>query len=309
MALKVAITGGTGFVGAELVQKHLALGDEVHVLSRQKAQASDGRTHHHGDLSDVRALERFVRGSDILYHAAAEIRDELKMQRVNVEGTRNLLQVASGRVGRWVQLSSVGVYGPVQSGLVNECHGYRPGNTYEKTKLESDRLVQASKGVPYTLIRPSNVFGPTMTNASLFGLVHAVDRGFYFHVGPRGASANYISAANVVHALYLAATHPKATRQIYNVSAWCTMEEFVGHIASSLGKPSPSMRLPVKPIEFLARATRFLPNNPLTLSRVRALSNRSVYSTQKIEDELHYRPIESTKTAIECLVRVYRARK
>lgn len=109
----VGITGASGFVGSALLRRHVDAGDVVRCLSRRpKAVSHSGVQVFEGNLERPDdALARFSDGLDVLYHCAAEVRDVRRMQAVNVEGVRALLRAAAGRIGRWVQLSSVGVYG------------------------------------------------------------------------------------------------------------------------------------------------------------------------------------------------------
>lgn len=310
--MKVAITGATGFIGKLLVNKHVSLGDEVRILSRKEIfhfENFDKMHIYRGDLSNKKSLVDFVDGVDVLYHCAAEINDESIMETVNVQGTKNLIDVSIGKIKHWVQLSSTGVYGPLHEGIVTENQSYNPINEYEKTKLMSDLLVLEAgknKAFTYTIIRPSNVFGYQMANKSLFQLVKMIDKGFYILVGLKGASANYIPVENVVESLYLAATNTKAINEIYNVSNWSTIEYFVENIAKILKKPSPKIRLSISFTKFIAKLTFFIPKNPLTVARVDALSNRSLYETTKIEKELDYKPIVTLEETIEKLVRFYK---
>jgi nucleoside-diphosphate-sugar epimerase len=310
--MKIAITGATGFIGKLLIKKHTDLGDEVHILTRKGImnEYRDKINFHIGDLSDVNSLLSFVESADVLYHCAAEIRNEAIMDRVNVEGTRNLIYAASGKIGHWVQLSSTGVYGPIYSGNVDENQVYNAVNEYERTKLESDFLVleaTSNKCFTSTIIRPSNVFGFQMTNTSLFELVKTIDSGLYFFVGfKKGASANYVPVENVIEALFLAATNPRANNEIYIISSWCTIEEFVGTIAKSLGKLGPKLRISIRFTKGVAMLTSFIPKNPLTVARINALSNRTIYKTTKIESQLSYKPVVSIEDTIKELVQFYK---
>jgi nucleoside-diphosphate-sugar epimerase len=310
--MKVAITGATGFIGKLLVSKHVILGDEVRILSRKDVfpfENFDKVQIYKGDLSNKNSLFDFVNGVDVLYHCAAEINDESKMYLTNVEGTKNLIDISIGKIKHWVQLSSTGVYGPVHEGIITESSAYNPINKYEKTKLMSDLLVLEAgekKEITYTLIRPSNVFGYQMSNKSLFQLVKMVDNGFYFFVGAKGASANYVPVENVIESLYLAATNPKAKNEIYNVSNWCTIEFFVENVAKILKKENPKNRFSTALIKLIVRLTFFIPKNPLTISRINALTNRSMYKTTKIEEELNYKPIVTVEATIEKLVLFYK---
>ena len=291
----VAITGGTGFIGKKLVLRHLTLGDQVRVLSRRtpgEAGLPGSVVWCRGDLDASGNLVSFLDGVDVLYHCAGEIRDTARMEAVHVEGTRKLIEIAGGRIGHWVQLSSVGVYGPVAEGTVTEDSELNPVGEYEITKAESDQVVVAAAnkgGFSYSILRPSNVFGADMTNQSLFGMIDMIDRGLFFHIGKPGASANYIHVDNVVEGLIRCGTMQPAQGRTYNLSDHCTMEEFVAIIAGALGKDVPRIRLPEAPVRLLARWVGRLPGFPLTETRVDALTNRTIYPSTKIERELGYR--------------------
>ncbi|MGE5402083.1 MAG: NAD-dependent epimerase/dehydratase family protein, partial [Ignavibacteriales bacterium] len=210
--MKISITGATGFIGRHLVQKHLEMNDEIKILTRREPEETGFGKNvqiYKADLLDgPDALSAFVCGADILYHCAAGLKDVSLTYQANVEGTANLIRAASGRIGHWVQLSSVGVYGMHASGVVTESTPADPHNYYERSKLESDRLVRnasAADGFTFSILRPSIVFGRGMKNRSLFQLTEMVDRGLFFFAGPPGASANYIPVENVVNALILCA--------------------------------------------------------------------------------------------------------
>lgn len=292
MAKVVSITGGTGFIGRHLLARHVALGDHVRYLTRKEpAEAMPGAEACIGDLTAPETLRRFVQGADVLYHCAAELRDAAVMEKTNVAGTANLLHAATGEVGRWVQLSSTGVYGAVGRGVVREDADIRPRNPYERSKATADALVldAAEKcGLPCVLLRPSNVYGTDMPNQSLFQLIRMIDKGLFFYIGPRGAMANYIHVENVVDALQKCGTMPPAAGRIYNLSDHRTMEQFVDVIAQYLGKARPKYRVPKQFVRLLAQFLGKLPSVPLTAARVDALTVRTTYSNEKIERELGY---------------------
>lgn len=292
----VAITGGSGFVGRALVRSHLAAGDQVRILTRRgsgEIAAPPEVAVHRGDLGDGGVDCRpFVDGADVLYHCAAELRAPERMQRLHVDGVRRLVTAAAGRIARWVQLSSVGVYGRRSLGLITEESAERPAGVYETTKLESDRIVTeaAAQGAfACTILRPSIVYGPEMSNRSLFQLVSAIDRGLFFFIGTPGASANYIHVDNVVEALVRCAREATARSRVYNLSDHRPLEEFVGVIAAALGRNRPRLRLPEQPVRLVAKLFGRLRAFPLTEARVDALCGRAVYSCERIERELGYR--------------------
>lgn len=311
----VAITGGTGFIGRGLVARHLARGDTVRILTRRPAAAvpfGDAVDLIHGDLAGGgTCLAPFAEGAAILYHCAGEIRDPARMHAVHVEGTRCLLAAADRRIGRWVQLSSVGTYGPQRDGMVTEGTPLRPQGVYEETKAESDRLVlaAASSGLVSSLLRPSIVFGPEMTNQSLFQLIATIDRGRFFFIGAPDAGANYIYVDNVIDGLVRCGTMPEAAGHTYNLSDRRTLESFIGAIARALGRPVPNRRLPERPVRWAARLAGRLPRVPLTEARVDALTTRVTYSSTRIERELGYAPPVSMEEGLRRVVAAWRARR
>ena len=290
----VGITGASGFVGSELMRRHVDAGDVVRCLSRQSnAISRSGVQVIEGDLERPNdALAQFSDGLDVLYHCAAEVRDVRRMQAVNVEGVRALLRAASGRIGRWVQLSSVGVYGSRRSGLISEDTPVAPGEIYEQTKADADALVMEAgrrrEIASYAVLRPSIVFGPGMPNQSLAQMMRMIQHRLFFYIGRSGASANYVHVSNVADALLLCGRSPQADGQVYNLSDWCTVEDFVGAIADALGCPRPRLRLPEWPVRRAVRMVNHVATFPLTDSRVDALVNRSRYSIQRIQHDLKF---------------------
>ena len=177
----VAITGGTGFVGRRLLQRHLAAGDEVRLLTRRPSAPASCRRFE-GDLATGRIPAAFVAGADVLYHCAGEIRSEEKMHAVHVEGTRALASMAAGTIGRWVHLSSVGVYGPRRQGDIDEAEPPAPAGVYEETKYRSEEIVlEASRNgaMQVAVLRPSIIFGEDMPNQSLRQWMAIINRGAY----------------------------------------------------------------------------------------------------------------------------------
>lgn len=290
----VGITGASGFIGSALMRRHVDAGDSVRCLSRRpQAIACPGVHLFEGDLERPDdALARFSDGLDVLYHCAGEVVDVRRMHAVNVEGVRALLRAAAGRIGRWVQLSSVGVYGPARSGVISEDNPLAPRGVYERTKADAEALiVEAARQrhlASYTVLRPSIVFGTGMPNQSIVQMMRMVQRRLFFYIGSKGASANYVHVSNVADALLLCGTSPGADGQIYNLSDWCTVEDFVAAIADALGCPRPHLRLPEWPVRRAVRVINQIATLPLTDSRVDALVNRARYSIQRIQSDLQF---------------------
>lgn len=289
--ISVAITGGTGFVGSALVEAHLRRGDRVRVLTRRPGAEPRGSIPVDGDLA-TGVPSAFADGADVVYHLAAELGDPTRMMEVNVRGTQRLLDEAAGRCGRWVQLSSVGVYGPPREGApIDEGTEPRPSNDYERTKLEADRLVEgtcSARACPWGILRPSNIVGRGMRNRSAAALVRAIVRGRFAFVGRHDAVSTYIHVDDVVHALLLMAGAPSGT--VVNVSSDCEWTALVARICHRARCRPPRLRVPVGIAWPAATVLGLLPRSPLTPSRVESLARRTGYSTGRAQALLGFVP-------------------
>jgi nucleoside-diphosphate-sugar epimerase len=310
----VAVTGGTGFIGRHLIARYLAHGDQVRYLTRgDSGQTFNGATPVKGDLnSPLTHLQKFLQGADVVYHCAAELRDEALMEATNVEGTANLLAAARGQVRRWVQLSSTGVYGNPRHQLITEDSAIAPVNAYEQSKTAADALVlqaAADHHLECVLLRPSNVYGIDMPNQSLFQLIRMIDKGRFFYIGGRDAIANYIHVENVIDALMLCGKADlPANGQAYIVSDHCLLKEFVDIVAEALHKKPPHIRLPESWVRGVAGLGSKFAKLPLTASRIDAMTNTTVYKSDKIVSELGFRHAVSIREGIAELTRHWQTR-
>lgn len=296
------VTGASGFIGRHLVARLLASGWRVAVLTRRPGRAfPEGVRVHVGDLSTGDGLSiALFDDVQVLFHCAGEVEHAGAMRGVHVEGTRRLLGCLAERpVWRplhWVQLSSVGAYGPPARGERNRCvteeTPEHPVGEYEMTKTEADRLVREAApvaGFSYTILRPSNVVGPGMPNASMRGLISMIRRRLYFHIGAPGAVATYVHVDDVVSALVACAVRPESAGQVFNLSSDCPLDAVVHQIARSAGVRPPRLRVPETVVRAVVRAAGRLLALPLTSARIDALVNRTRYPSDRIEDALGFR--------------------
>jgi len=294
----VSITGGTGFIGRYLVSKLLEQGIHVRLLTRNPKKIKKLWTNENieaceGDLRNHEgSLAEFIQGADTVYNCAGEIQDNDNMSAVHVDGTRKICELAAGKISHWVQLSSVGAYGPVYNGLVTENSPINPIGVYERTKTESDSIVMdySKKGAfSFTILRPSKVLGPGMADQSVFQLIKFIKKKLFFFVGGPGASANYVQVGNVANALLQCGINPTAKGQIYNLCEYRTIEKFVEAIALKLGRPITRLRIPKNLAMVLAFIFQILPGFPMSVSRIKGLTSRVIYSDKKIMEELGFR--------------------
>jgi len=159
----ILATGGTGLVGRSIVRRLLAAGRKVRVISRGADSASHpGVVICRGDFTVRSDLEAAMQGCDAVFHCAAEKRDARDMTAVNVDGTRQLLEIATElRIKFLCYLSSVGVIGKTRAAIVDEDSACRPMTAYGRTKLAAERILgRGLAGGRVVILRPTNVFGP-----------------------------------------------------------------------------------------------------------------------------------------------------
>lgn len=304
MSSTACVTGGSGFIGRHLVDLLVRQGHRVRLLSRSARPAQAGVTVVRGDLlSEVPAT--FLKDADVIYHCAGEVADPSRMRPLHVGGTERLLGAAraeveaSGRPLHWVQLSSVGAYGPLAECRRRECvvteeWPEAPMGEYEATKTLADRLVLDCSAreprITATVLRPSNVFGPGMPNDSVRSLLHAMHKGWFFAIGRQEAIATYVHVDDVAQALLLCGTTPAARGRTYILSNDCRFLEIAAALAAAEHRKTKPLRVPEGPLRWVARAARRLVRHPLTEERIDALTRHVSYSSARLGRELGFVP-------------------
>ena len=317
--MQICITGANGFIGGYLIRALSRQDHSIRVLTRQEGSLFAGNIEVvRGDLTRPDCpIDAFINGCDILFHCAGEVRDEKVMRLLHVDGTKRLIQsvqdnfLRTGRIVHWVQLSSVGTYGPPVGApetdrVVTEETESNPVNEYEVTKTRSDELViQASKNgtMTYSILRPANVFGTKMTNQSLRRLIVMVKKKLFFYVGKPGAIATYVHVEDVVAALLICAIEPRAKGKIYNLSSDCKLEDLINHIALLLGVREPWLRIPVPLIRIPLNLFSAFFGRRVYVPSINILILRTRYPTKKIETELDFCFIKSLPGGVEDMVK------
>lgn len=312
--MKVCVTGGAGFIGQKLVDNLEAKGSNINILTRVKKSSTLQKKYFVADLVDKStSLEGFLDGVSVIYHCAGEIKNTALMHALHVGGTARLLEAVSKQIKatkkpiHWVQLSSVGAYGPPsgtanEQRVVTEITPCSPLGKYEITKTLADELVrQFAETEPlfsYTILRPSNVVGASMSNQSLHALVHMIKKRLFFYIGSRTAVATYIHVDDVVTALILCGNDLRARGQVFNLSNDCALSEIVYAVAQASEVKAPSLCVPEIPLRFLVKLISWLAHIPLTQERIDALVRRTYYPATKIKETLGFVP----QYAIPCAV-------
>ncbi len=182
---RVLVTGGAGFIGSHVVARLLADGHEVRVLddlsvgTRDKVPA--GVPLLVGDVRDAAACAAAVRDVDVVVHLAARVTVRASVDTfvddadINLVGTLRLIAACQqADVSRFVFASSMAVYADGRAGQkVDEEHPTQPLSPYGVSKLAAERIagqVLALSGIPLTVLRFFNTFGPGQTYTPYVGV-------------------------------------------------------------------------------------------------------------------------------------------
>jgi len=255
---KAFVTGGTGFVGQALVRHLLEHGWQVQVLARNpgKAQwlAERGVEVLEGDLLDpTERLAGLMAGCTTVFHLAAwyqfGVRDEGLMARINVDGTRSMLQAArEAGVGRFVHCSTVGAYGDTGESVCDEEH-YDPESVaalpYTRTKRAAHELALSSgaAGMGVVVVSPTGIFGPG--DRSMIGrMVELASRGWMRIGFYRSSVMGFVHVDDVAQGLRLAAEQGRAGRDYILVSRTGSLGEVIAEVCCAAGFSPPWFWLP-----------------------------------------------------------------
>lgn len=305
--LLALVTGASGTVGPTLVRRLVDHGYRVRVLLRSTPESGLLPTeaeHVRGDVTDAASLVPAVEGVDVVFHLAAKLHindpsPELaaEYERVNVQGTRNLVEAATGAgVRRFIHFSTINVYGPGGEGITySEASPAEPDTLYGRTKVESEQVVL--EGHPgATVLRLAAVYGPRMRgNYPL--LLKVLGKGVSVMVGDGTNRRTLVHVEDVARAAILAAELEEAIGKIYNVTDGeiHSFDELARAMQYALGRKERMMYIPAAPVRGILRiATKgaglFGVNLPLRPDTIEKLTEEMAVDGKRLQHELGFRP-------------------
>src|SRR6266542_4873978 len=299
------VTGGTGFVGANLVRELLADGRTVRVLARKGGDrtALEGCAVEiaEGDLLDPGSLKAAAAGVRRVYHVAADYRlwarDPRELYRANVEGTRHLLEAAADAgAERIVYTSTVGALGIPKDGT--------PGDEtspvgledmvgpYKASKFLAERVAEewAGRGAPIVIVNPSAPLGPWDVKPTPTGQM-IVDFLRGKMLGSIDTGLNIVHVRDVARGHILAAHRGRVGQKYVLGNCNMSLIEIFRALAAITGVRAPRFRVPYSVawlaalcMEGTARLTGGAPRVPL--DAVRMARKRMYFSAEKAIREL-----------------------
>lgn len=272
--MKAYVSGATGFVGSHVARE----------LRERGAEVRDERV----DLLDAEGLERVVRGCEVVVHVAALYSFDAPLpdfERVNVEGTRTLLDVAARTgVRRFIHCSTAGTCGPVPGRPATEEDAppiWELDVPYKRTKVAAERLALEANAV---VVNPTAPVGegdrkPTPTGRMVANVATGRMPGF---VGTTGL--NLVDVRDVARGHALALEHGEPGERYILGGVDMPLEEVFAAVARLAGRRRPRLRVPY-PVAEVAGTLGIVNRDEIRLARL-----PMYFSSAKARSRLGYAP-------------------
>jgi nucleoside-diphosphate-sugar epimerase len=307
--MRIAITGGSGFLGINLTRFLLEKGHAVTVVDIADFDYEDCKdkiTFVRGDIRDSATLTRAFADAQIVVHTAAALPLYSKedIYTTDIVGTRNVCEAAlNAGASRMVHISSTAVYGiPDHHPLVetDKLVGVGP---YGEAKIEAEKICAdyRSKGLIVPILRPKSFIGPE--RLGVFAMLYDWARdGRNFPVLGSGDNLyQYLDVADLCAAIYLCCTLPADTvNDVFNVGAqsFGTVRQDFQSVLDAAGHGKRIIPFPAAPVIWGLRVLELFKLSPLYKWVYETVSKESFVSIDKAQRVLGYAPQYSNKDAL-----------
>ncbi|HEU4892992.1 MAG TPA: NAD-dependent epimerase/dehydratase family protein [Vicinamibacterales bacterium] len=321
--MRVLVTGATGFTGGHLARGLAARGREVVALVRDEARAGSLRTGGiglaSGDIRDAAAVERAAAGAEVVYHVAAIYRQaglrEDEYRAVNARAVATVIEAAArAGVKRVVHCSTVGVHGDVDHPPANEDAPLKPGDIYQVTKVEGERVARDAgerTGVEVVIARPTGIYGPG--DRRLLKLFRGVARRRFVVLGSGEIFYHLTYIDDLVEGFRLCGEVPGAAGRTYILAGGevTTLNELIRIIGEVAGVKPPTLHVPVWPFWVAGAACEAICaplgiEPPLYRRRVDFFTKSRAFDIARARAELGYAPQVSLREGIRRTLEWYR---
>ena len=309
--MKVLVTGGSGFLGINLIRFLRAKGvDEIRVLDiadfDYPEKSEPWLKFTLGDVRDIPAVEKITDGCDVVVHCAAALPlySAEDIRTTEVDGSRNVLNAARKfGLDRHVQISSTAVYGVPKKHPIYEDDPMVGVGPYGHAKIDAEEICRAARKEGYCvpIIRPKSFIGPE--RLGVFALFY--DWAYTGHGFPMiGSGKNryqLMDVEDLCEAIWAAMTYPKdVVNTEFNIGAkeFTTMREDYQAVLDKAGYGKKIRGTPVAPVVFILRILEALKLSPLYPWVYETASTDSFVSIERAERMLDYRPRFSNKDAL-----------
>ena len=322
--MRVLVTGANGFIGRHIVRCIEKQGDKINVLVRNSNSfnISDKVNIFEGDIFDNEKLRKAVNEVDAVFHLVAKTHDSSSIDnakdyyKINVEGTRNLLDACiNSNIKHFVYFSSVKAMVEESKYTLDETYDCTPTTLYGETKLMAERLV-IEYGSKYdfktTILRLPLVYGPG-NKGNIYKMIEAIDNGRFVMMGNGSNKRSMVYVGNVVDA-GIAVIDRKATdAKVYVITDGVdyTVKDLYKLIAKGLSKKPLPFYVPMGIAKMLAIAgdignkiiRKPLPFNSEVLGK---LTDSATFSSGRIREDIGFKPKYNLYNTIDETIKWYK---
>ncbi len=303
--MKVAITGGSGFIGSRLIEDLKKDGHEIVIVDKAHSVPVN--------ILDQEKLNVACAGCDTIIHLAAAHRDDIFPRSIyyeeNGQGTLNVTKAAEiNGIKRIIFTSTVAVYA-LNSGTPDENSPVEPFNDYGKSKLEAEEYIRTwaekEAGRIATIIRPVVVFGEN-NRGNVYNLINQISNGKFLMIGRGDNKKSMAYVGNV--AAFIKHCLKESSSNLYNYADKPDLKtnELIETIYKKLEKTKPSLTIPYWfgmlagfGFDVLAKITRR--TFPISSIRIQKFcADTSVASDKK--NQTRFKPQYSLSDGIERMV-------
>jgi nucleoside-diphosphate-sugar epimerase len=309
MTERVLVTGGSGFLGTNLLRHLRAHGYALKSLDLVSLDCDDLRSvveSHVGDIRDRAAVKRAVAGVDWVVHAAAALPlySDQDIHTTDVDGTANVLELAFEHgVRRVVHISSTAVYGVPKHHPLKEHDALSGVGAYGHAKIAAERVCERfrSLGRIVPILRPKSFIGPE--RLGVFALLYewAQDGRNFPVLGSGNNRYQLLDVEDLCEAIHLCLTLPDVkVNDTFNIGAkeFTTLGQDYQAVLDQAGHGKRIIGLPVKPAIWALRLLEKLKLSPLYPWIYETVAADSFVSIEKAETELGFRPKYSNQQAL-----------
>ena len=237
---KILVTGADGFIGSHLIEALVKKNFKVKAFTFYNFKSSNGWLDNidkkildnleiiQGDIRDQNHVKQEMKNVDLVFHLAALIGIPYSYKAVqsyidtNIYGTFNILNAAKeNNIKKVIITSSSEVYGTAQKIPIDESHPLSAQSPYAATKIAADQLALSyykSYGLPITIIRPFNTFGPRQSlRAVIPTIITQILKKKIVKIGNTKPTRDYVFVEDTVRAFLKTINNNKISGEVINI--------------------------------------------------------------------------------------------